>query len=85
MDIQLMLRDMAKRASRYCTDLGDKVDRDITKVVRGGSAFVCCGTLHPEGIAVAVKTFHFGHKSDVRVSCDKGFRMYHDLLDRVFY
>jgi len=61
------LRDLAKRASRYCIDLGDRVDRDITEVVRGGSAFVYRGTLHPEGLAVAVKTFRFGHKSGVRV------------------
>ncbi|KIM54861.1 hypothetical protein SCLCIDRAFT_30817 [Scleroderma citrinum Foug A] len=64
MDIQPMLRDLAERASRYCTDLGDKVDRDITKIVRGGSAFVYRGILRPEGVPVAVKTFHFGHKSD---------------------
>lgn len=67
MDIQPILRDLAERASRYCTDLGDKVDRDITKVVKGGSALVYCGILRPEGLAVAVKTFYFGHKNDVRV------------------
>ena len=67
LDIQPEVRDLAKRASRYCLDLGDTVHRDVENYATGGSTFVYRGTLDPEGTAIAVKTFCFGHKSDTRV------------------
>ena len=80
MDVQPEVRDLAKRASRYCLDLGDTVHRDVENCVAGGSSFVYRGTLDAEGTAVAVKTFRFGHKSDpgvIKVSgvlgCSKAF------------
>ena len=80
MDVQPEVRDLAKRASRYCLDLGDTVHRDVENYVAGGSSFVYRGTLDAEGTAVAVKTFRFGHKSDpgvIKVSgvlgCSKAF------------
>ena len=66
------LGDLAKQASRYCSNLGDRVHRDIANFVTGGYAFVYRGTLDPEGTAVAVKTSRFGHKSDagvIKVGC----------------
>ncbi|KIM60688.1 hypothetical protein SCLCIDRAFT_1216597 [Scleroderma citrinum Foug A] len=64
LDLQPEVCDLAKRASRYCLDLGDTVHRDVEHYATGGSAFVYRGTLDPEGTAIAVKTFRFGHKSD---------------------
>ena len=43
------------------------VYRDNKNFVTGGSAIVYQGTLDPEGTAVGVKTFRFGHKSDIGV------------------
>lgn len=62
------LHDFTERAVRYCSNLGDNVDRaSENPMFIGGNAIVYRGTLCPEGVAVAVKTVRFQGKSDMRV------------------
>ncbi|KIM56943.1 hypothetical protein SCLCIDRAFT_1219977 [Scleroderma citrinum Foug A] len=48
-------------------NLDDRIERDVSKFVTGGYAIVYQGTLRPQGAMVAIKTFRFGHKSDISI------------------
>ncbi|KAL4072439.1 kinase-like domain-containing protein [Scleroderma yunnanense] len=61
MNLGIALEDLSQRASRYCINLNELVDRDDTfPPLRGSSALVYRGTLRREGAKVAVKTFRSG-------------------------
>jgi len=57
--------------------LDDRVERDVTKFVTGGYAIVYQGTLQPQGTMVAIKTFRFGHKSDIPIIKVHGVQIFH--------
>lgn len=62
-----VLETLAERASRYSMNLDDRVERDVSKFATGGYAIVYQGTLRPQETMVAIKTFRFGHKSDIPI------------------
>ena len=65
MTLRVVLEALSQRASKYCINLNDLVDRDDTFPSKHGStAVVYQGTLRPEGIKVAIKTFHSDPSSD---------------------
>ena len=48
-------------------NLDDRVERDVSNFATGGYAIVYQGTLRPQGTMVAIKTFRFGHRSDIPI------------------
>ena len=72
-----VLETLAERASRYSMNLDDRIERDVSKFVTGGYAIVYQGTLRPQGAMVAIKTFRFGHKSDISIIKVHDVRSFH--------
>ena len=65
MSLRSALEALSRRASKYCINLNNLVDRDDEFPSKHGStAVVYKGTLRPEGIKAAIKTFRFDPSSD---------------------
>ena len=72
-----VLKTLAERASQYSTNLDDRVERDVLTFTTGGYAIVYQGTLQPQGTMVAIKTFRFGHRSDILIIKVHAVQIFH--------